>query len=623
MHKEVFEMKLLKSFLYCLFALQLVNSVVTATPLSQTDPPDFYVKPTATGSGGCSSWANACGLQTALTNAITGDVIWVAEGTYYPTTTTDDRTDSFQLKNGVAIYGGFPAEGSDWIDRDWVTNTTTLSGDIDIDGVNTGNSYHVVTGFGVTGSAILNGFTISGGNANGSVPLDRGGGIYNRNSSTPTLTNVIFSGNSAYFGGGMFNNDSGPFLNNVTFYNNEALIAGGGIYNEYSSPTLYDVTFTQNKAINGSGGGMYNSTWSGPTLNKVTFSGNSACFGGGMFNETNFPPVLTNVTFSANIVGADATESTENVDGFGGGMYNFNTSNLILTNVTFSGNTAAGTNGSGGGIYNMNSSPQLRNAIVYGNTPTINQIYSDSPSSPTITYSDIQGDVYAGIGNINSDPLLGPLADNGGFTQTHALGPGSPAIDAGDPENCPSVDQRTFPRPIDGDAVSGARCDMGAFEFDTYPLNLVIVGNGQVFKSPDKSIFLYGEEVILTPVADAGSTFYGWSGAVSGSDNPLTVKIINDTTITAAFSEDEYTLITAVNPPLSGTIARSSQQTKFLYNDPITLTANAEPGWKFIGWSGDASGTTNPLELNIQGDTSITAEFERINSSIYLPLVLK
>jgi len=66
-----------------------------------------YAKPTATGTGDCSSWANACTLQTALTGAASGDEIWAAAGVYKPTMLSTDRAATFQLKDGVAIYGGF------------------------------------------------------------------------------------------------------------------------------------------------------------------------------------------------------------------------------------------------------------------------------------------------------------------------------------------------------------------------------------------------------------------------------------------------------------------------------------------------------------------------------------
>jgi hypothetical protein len=182
---------------------------------------------------------------------------------------------------------------------------------------------------------------------------------------------------------------------------------------------------------------------SNPTLYQVVFSGNVAGHGGGMSNQGG-SPTLTDVTFSGN-----------SVIGGGGGMFNAYGS-PILTNVTFSGNTAVG----GGGMYNDNSNMTLTNAILWGNTP--DQILGDPA---TVTYSDIQGDLHPGTGNINTDPLLGPLADNGGAMPTHALGAGSPAIDAGSPATCPLTDQRGWPRPVDGDFDGVAICDMGAYEY--------------------------------------------------------------------------------------------------------------------------------------------------------------
>ena len=126
-----------------------------------------------------------------------------------------------------------------------------------------------------------------------------------------------------------------------------------------------------------------------------------------MYNRTSSHS-LSNVTFAGNTAIY-----------YGGGMHNDNSS-PILSNVTFSGNTASYY---GGGMYNDNSSASLTNAILWGKTP--DQIRGDST---TVTYSDVQGG-YPGTGNINDDPLLGPLADNGGLTQTHAIAAGSPAID--------------------------------------------------------------------------------------------------------------------------------------------------------------------------------------------------
>ena len=152
----------------------------------------YYAKPG--GTGDCSSWANACELQTALTGATSGDEIWVAAGTYKPTAGTD-RTATFQLKDGVALYGGFAGTETARSQRDPAVNITTLSGDIGISDDNSDNLYHVVTG---EDGATIDGFTITAGNANsGNCPGKDcyGGGMYNSTSS-PAVTNVVFNGNS-------------------------------------------------------------------------------------------------------------------------------------------------------------------------------------------------------------------------------------------------------------------------------------------------------------------------------------------------------------------------------------------------------------------------------------------
>lgn len=432
-------MKALKGLTFCLIVILALNSVVVGASSTEIQSTIYYVKPG--GTGDCLGWSTACELQTALSLAEPGDQIWVAAGGYRPSN-TGDREATFQLESGVAIYGGFPYDGGGWDDRDRETNITVLSGDLGILGVITDNSYHVVTGNGVDETALLDGFMIMGGYADGSAPHNYGGGMYN-NSSSPSLSNITFYGNSADYGGGMYNNTlSNPTLSNITFTGNSAAFMGGGLCNfDDSSPTLTNVTFSGNSASGG--GGILNDS-SSPTLANITFSGNSAINGGGIYNN-NSSPTLTNVTFSGNSASG------------GGAMMN-SSSHPTMTNITFTGNSAT----NGGWMYNYFSNPILTNAIVWGNTP--DQIYNDN-SSPTITYSDIQGG-HTGEGNIDANPILGSLANNGGFTQTHALGAGSPAIDAGNQAVCPLTDQRGFFRPIDGDGDGTARCDMGSYEYE-------------------------------------------------------------------------------------------------------------------------------------------------------------
>ena len=246
----------------------------------------YHVKPVASGTGTCSSWADACPLQSALGLTISGDEIWVTAGTYKPTTDPTNRKDAtFQLKSGVALYGGFAGTETARGQRNTAVNVTILSGDIDnndsqtpiitdlatVTG-NTTNSCHVVTG---AAGATLDGFTITAAYAD-QWAHDSGGGMYN-SSSSPTLTNVTFSGNWAYYGGGMYNSSSSPALTNVTFSGNTAKYDGSGMYNTSgSNPTLANVTFNGNGATSANnGGGMYN-TSSSPALTNVTFSGNKA-----------------------------------------------------------------------------------------------------------------------------------------------------------------------------------------------------------------------------------------------------------------------------------------------------------------------------------------------------------
>ncbi len=211
----------------------------------------IYVNDSASGSKDGTSWANAyTNLQDALDDASYGADIWVASGTYMPTVEVGgegDKYRTFQMENGVAIYGGFPSTGNPtWVDRDWEENTTTLSGDIGVKGSNSDNCYHVFyhpEDSGLNGTAILDGFTITGGYADGSYTHNDGGGMYNV-SSSPAVTNCTFSGNLANsYGGGMYNHYyssyySSPAVSNCTFYGNSSNYNGGGIYNDNSSPEV-------------------------------------------------------------------------------------------------------------------------------------------------------------------------------------------------------------------------------------------------------------------------------------------------------------------------------------------------------------------------------------------------
>ncbi|MFC2029725.1 choice-of-anchor Q domain-containing protein [Chloroflexota bacterium] len=382
----------------------------------------LYVKPG--GNGNCSSWADACELQTALAFASPLDQIWVAEGTHTPTSATGNRSTTFLLVGGVSVYGGFAGTETSLDQRDWVAHPTVLSGDLQGDDgpdfANYGdNSYHVVTCNHAVGTAVLDGFTIRGGNANlhGGTTNDHGGGINGGGRLTvmhvivsdnmtlgsgggmytdgigPTLVDVTFRSNSANSGGGFHYTATGPLGTNVTFSDDSAENAGG-IYGETSSSaaTLENVTFSGNTAT-GSGGGMFQHLGNA-TLANVTFSGNRATQdGGGMFNVGD-DVTLTDVSFRNNV-------SEQN----GGGMANM--SDPTLDKVAFSGNVAK----VGGGLFNEIGSPSLTNVTFSGNIAGAGGGLANLESSPTmvnVTFS--ANDAYLGataIGNWdNSNPVL-------------------------------------------------------------------------------------------------------------------------------------------------------------------------------------------------------------------------
>jgi hypothetical protein len=462
----------------------------------------IYVDASATGAGTGSSWVDAyTSLQVAIEHALSGDQVWVAVGIYYPDVggpPDDDPYTTFMLKNGVEIYGGFAGGETMLSQRDWETNVTVLSGDIDqndttdiygvikdVSAIYGTNAYHVVTGGGTDSSAVLDGFTITAGRANGTGQTNGAG--MNNVSSSPTLVNLNFTGNWADGdGGGMRNYQSSPALTNVDFLSNQADYGGGMSNDSYSDPTLSGCNFSQNTAF--AGGGMTNESYSEPTLTDVFFISNQASsYGGGMANNSSDPYLMgcsfrgnTAVTGGGGMVNDHSYPLIANVifsgnqSQGGGGMGN-TTSGPLIMNTVFAGNIAE----VGGAMVNQNSSPQITNTVMWDNQATTegDQIYNVS-GSPTISYSDVQSSGGSGGGwdgtlgsdggdNIDSDPLfILPVNPSSAPTTSGDLHlrSGSPGIDTGYDVACPPTDLDGNTRPIDGDLDGTAICDMGAYE---------------------------------------------------------------------------------------------------------------------------------------------------------------
>lgn len=590
----------------------------------------IYVDKSATGSENGTDWANAyTNLQLALTNAVSGTEIWVASGVYTPGNTISQ---TFALTDGVAIYGGFFGTETSRLERDWETNVAVLSGDIDGDNITnqygvitsttyyTGfhsNSSHVVRGLGITRTAVLDGFVVTGGRAFDSEYCS-GGGLYNENGS-PTVRNVIFSANIACYGGGMENfSNSHPFVENVQFINNSASW----------------------------GGGMRNVVDSNPILNNVYFEGNSSTCGGGMLNWANSHPKIYNTVFKNNhatncgggISLSDSSATVYNVvftqnssDSTGGGLDIGYNSDVHMLNSTFSGNSASNT---GGAINLSNGSLTATNVIAWDNlaatfTDTITATISNNASTATLSYSILQNSEgsegwqpAAGIdGGHNLD--LNPLFLSATDLQLRA---DSPAINAGN--------TISYTSPITTDVAGNQRIfsskiDIGAYEAQLYPLTINLIGNGtgkvdgtdiDCGSTCAKNIPA-GQIITLTARAEDGSIFTGWAGVCGANISADCVLTLNEAKeVTATFDLKSYPLITIITGTGSGTITKSPDSLTYTHGTTVTLTATAESGSNFTGWRGECSGTSDCV-IAIGSSKTITAVFDLDMIDIYLPII--
>lgn len=402
-------------------------------------------------------------LRTLITGAASGDTIGIPPGTITLT------AGQLQVSKDLVILGADPGACA----------SSGLPWPCSIVDGNSKDRVFFISGAPVAPSLTMSAVVIQ----NGKPRADGGGGILNF--GRLALSNAIVRNNNARGGrtqadvGGGLCNDVGATmtLNNVTVTGNSA-IGGGGIFNHVGgSATLTDVTVSGNNTQDILGGaGVYNAGTA--TLNRVTISGNTTGgFGGGMANGG--VAVLTDVTVSGNTaVSAGALLSCS-----ANALFCLFTQGSVvmttLTNVTVAGNTATGVPGaSAGGIQILNGTVRLANVIVSANTP------SNCSSSVTSLGHNLDSGATCGFGEpgdlSNTSPNLGPLQDNGGFTLTHALLAGSPAIDAGANAGCPPTDQRGVIRP------QGAACDIGAYESSGSPpsgLNLQLLVNGASFTS--------------------------------------------------------------------------------------------------------------------------------------------
>lgn len=392
------------------------------------------------------SWANAYPgnlLQNAINESGVGDEVWVAAGVYFTTNTTN-RAISFNMRNGVAIYGSFSG-GETMLSQRIIVNglTSILSGEIGNPGIGD-NSYHTIPNTGLNNSAVIDGFIIRDANDNraATITTGLGGGIYNNGSGSgnvcsPTIRNCVIVNNQAVFGAGIFNNGylggtSNPIILNCVIAFNTATSGGGGIDNfglsGNASPTITNCVVYNNTALQRAGG-MY-------------------CWGGGNGNAN---PIVLNTLFVNNTA----------VDG-----------GAIVTDRLNSGSGSSG-----------NSNPNFRNCIFWGNTASGigPQFFVLGGATFSATYTDIN---LAGqspphlitgaiTGNINSNPLFVSIGNGAGLDNAWLsaddglqLQDTSPCLDAGQNAGVSLTDV------LQKNRIYNLIVDMGPYEYTPSPVLL-------------------------------------------------------------------------------------------------------------------------------------------------------
>ncbi|WP_146446537.1 right-handed parallel beta-helix repeat-containing protein, partial [Botrimarina colliarenosi] len=355
-----------------------------------------------------------------------------------------------------------------------ITDTLTIAGPgPELLRIDAQQGSRVINFSSASGDLTLEGLTVTGGQT-----AEHGGGILFSSNGALTLTSSTVSANSTTgdygFGGGIRTGTGSVSLTNSTVSGNSTTgptASGGGISTVSGGVSLTSSTLSGNRTTGYTApGGGISTTSGGISLVSSTISGNTS--------EGRF--------------------------GRGGGIYT-SFGSVSLSRSTISDNAASGLFATGGGIGSGDGSTgnpvfTIENSIVAGNTAsglgpdlkpksgsafTINHSLIGDPSGG-VSAGQLRFAITNGVGNQqNVDPLLGPLADNGGKTQTHALLPGSPAIDAGGTADLPQTDQRGFPflRSYDDPIAAGAGPDIGAYELQPFVevLSLVVSSTSDVF----------------------------------------------------------------------------------------------------------------------------------------------
>jgi hypothetical protein len=468
------------------------------------------------------------------------------------------------------------------------------------------------------GSVTISGCTLSGNSAH------EGGGLFN--TGTADLSDCVVSGNGSYIGGGLNSYYGTLKLTNCTVSGNSSVQNGAGVYTTGGTVSLSDCTISDNvnddfTLVGYAGGGLFIGPLTHSVLTNCTVSGNAAMAGGGMFIGTGSTLSLTDCTVSGNVV--HEAVSGAGYDGSGGGLANdgvaditdctisgnsalkrggglFNKGKATITSSTISGNEAGY---SGGGLYNFGGkyyhcTAVLYDAIVAGNTgsaQSASDIGGNGESAVTGSYNlsgtGGSGGLTAAHNNLSdvADPGLGPLANNGGPTETMALLPGSPAIGAGSAVAGVTTDQRGDP--LDWPPDIGAYQTQGSqrigLAFAGLASPSVSYGTARVTLSGTLASGTLappnGESVDITVNGVTQEATLGAGGAFSTAFSVSTLGVSGSPyTITYSYAGDQTYAPTRATGSLTvskgrANLALTSSRGSAVYGQPITLVATVTP----------------------------------------------